>query len=236
MRPAGWPHRCRAGTREMGRHAGSDGPWCLPQPPRSRQAMVRCSRLPDFCRREVSRSWIRRRLSWSAAPTPTASQSGEGLHGPLAPVQTDGPLGPGAFHAPHLGRGVAASMGWPLVAQAAAGGARLASVAAKPRQVPGGVLGPDIGFGGQHRFLLVMRRGARSGRTRRRGQPPRTGRTRPPSAGSGLPGTGSSRRPAARREARRLPGRLRAHATSRQRERRAVLAMGRRLLRLPECP
>jgi len=45
-------------------------------------------------------------------------------------------------------------MGRPPVAQAAADGAHLASVAAEPCQVRGGVFGPDVGFGGQHRFLL----------------------------------------------------------------------------------
>src|SRR6516225_2518251 len=59
-------------------------------------------------------------------------QAGRGPHGPLTPVQGDGPLGPGAVHPPYLGRGVAAGVrGWP-VAQAAAGhAAHLAGVAAE---------------------------------------------------------------------------------------------------------
>jgi hypothetical protein len=48
----------------------------VPQPPLICQFTVRCSRLPNFCRRTVRRSWIRRRLSWSAASARTASRPG----------------------------------------------------------------------------------------------------------------------------------------------------------------
>jgi hypothetical protein len=76
--------------------------------------------------------------------------TGEGPHGPLAPVQTDRPLGLRAGYLPHLGRAVAAGLGGPPVAQAMAGRAHLARVAAQSRQVSGGVLGLDVSFGGQH--------------------------------------------------------------------------------------
>src|SRR5689334_9943263 len=106
-------------------------------------------------------------------------QAGLGAHGPLAPVQGDGGLGLAAFHAADLGWAVAAATGGPAVTQAVAGLAHLRGVAAEPGQVTGGMVGRDVGFGGWHGvFLPVMRRGARSGRTRRPGRRPRTGRTR----------------------------------------------------------
>ena len=57
------------------------------------------------------------------------------------------PSVPGAFHAPHLGRDAAAGVGGRPVAQAMAGRAHLAHMAAEPHQVPGPMFGLDVSFG-----------------------------------------------------------------------------------------